>query len=133
MLTNRMLGRHATRILMGAVFCLLVFHFFYRTSPNPIQHGNTNSGIKPTTNTPGVDNGGEKDVTGQDEANLKSIRDYTAFFENLEAYMPKCPSLKDVYKTEKAPEVKSDNNDFLFSKSLLENVLDIPDSTFKEL
>lgn len=120
MLTTRMIGRHAIRLFMGAVFCVLVIHFFYQTPSSNFESKYSGDG-----------NGKAK--LAPEEANLKAIRDYTAFFENLEMYMPKSPPLKGVYKTEKAREVKFENDDYLFTKSLLENVLDVPDSTFNDL
>ncbi|CUM56305.1 unnamed protein product [Debaryomyces tyrocola] len=128
MIPKRLLGRQATRLLVGMIFCLLILHFFYRSSPKPLVNGDASSRVVPAADPPGG-----KGEVGEDKANLKSIRDYTAFFNGLEAYMPKSPSIKGMYKTEKAPEIKAENDDFLFSKSLLENVLDIPDSTYQEL
>jgi len=122
---RRLLGRQTTRLLIVMMFCFFVIHFFYRSSPKPLIHGDG-----------GLQNAKKTEVQGEgghEKANLESIRDYTAFFDGLEAYMPKSPSIKDKYKSEKAPEIKAENDEFLFSKSLLENVLDIPDSTYQEL
>lgn len=70
----------------------------------------------------------------KDAALLKSIRDYRVFFSSLLSYKIKSPSIKGKYiNDQKAPEKFSNTNDFLFSKKLLENVLDIPATTFDEL
>ncbi|CUM62586.1 uncharacterized protein PRCAT00000138001 [Priceomyces carsonii] len=71
--------------------------------------------------------------TGLDRSTYLSIKDYSFFFKNLDKYALKSPSIKDVYKTNKAAEKFSNDDSFLFSKEYLENVLDIPDSTFREL
>lgn len=68
-----------------------------------------------------------------DEAVLSSIRDYKVFFNGMEDYSIKSPSIKDKYTEGKAAEKFSGTTDFLFSKKYLENVLDIPDETFAEL
>ncbi|KAI5954337.1 hypothetical protein KGF54_002112 [Candida jiufengensis] len=61
------------------------------------------------------------------------IQDFTIFFDNLEKYSIDQPSIKDKYKTVHAEELFSSNDDFLFNKEYLENVLDIPEATYDEL
>ncbi|KAG2733465.1 hypothetical protein G9P44_002990 [Scheffersomyces stipitis] len=57
---------------------------------------------------------------------IRSIRDYTVFFNNMESYAPGGHSLKDKYKEGgKAKELFSNHDSFLFSKEYLENVLDV--------
>ncbi|KAK6205429.1 mannosyltransferase putative-domain-containing protein [Scheffersomyces amazonensis] len=64
---------------------------------------------------------------------LKTIRDYTVFFDKLEDFAIHAESIKDKYTTDKAKELFSSSDDFLFSKQYLENVLDIPQDTFDKL
>ncbi|KAK6463010.1 mannosyltransferase putative-domain-containing protein [Scheffersomyces coipomensis] len=64
---------------------------------------------------------------------LASVRDLTVFFNDMEKYSIKAPSIKDKYKTEKARELFAGADDFLFSKEYLENVLDISPDTFNVL
>lgn len=74
-----------------------------------------------------------KDTTGLSPEILKSIKDYTIFFNDFKKYSIKSPSIKDHYMTEKAAEKFSSDTGTLFSKEYLENVLDIPEATFDEL
>lgn len=69
---------------------------------------------------------------GADSVDTEAVRSYQAFFQ-LDPFTIKSPSIKDKYKTDKAAEKFSGNDDFLFSKEYLEEVLDIPDSTVAEL
>ncbi|EGW32388.1 uncharacterized protein SPAPADRAFT_71814 [Spathaspora passalidarum NRRL Y-27907] len=64
---------------------------------------------------------------------IKKIRDYTIFFDKLEKFAIKQPSIKDRYKTEKAHEMFSTHVTHNLNKEYLENVLDISDQTYKEL
>lgn len=57
------------------------------------------------------------------------IRNLLVFFDDLEKYAIDAPSLKGNYKTEKAFEKFASNDDFMFNKEYLENVLDISDET----
>lgn len=146
MITIGIFGRNRSKIIAGLIFLFLLIHFLYR-KPGSISEPVINSEVKPVSNppevgqgTPGQDTVGKggqtgtgKGTTEQDGAILKSIRDYTAFFNGLEEFKPKSPSIKGVYKKDKAAELFSNHDGFLFSKEYLENVLDIPDSTFKEL
>ena len=59
--------------------------------------------------------------------------DFSIFFESLEKFAIKQPGIKDKYTSEKAKEKFSTDDNFLFGKEYLENVLDIPQATFKEL
>ncbi|RCK63589.1 Alpha-1,2-mannosyltransferase MNN2 [Candida viswanathii] len=62
-----------------------------------------------------------------------NLKDYRIFFDNLEDFAMKQPSIKKKYKTEHAKELFSTHDSFLFSKEYLENVLDIPHETYEEL
>lgn len=64
----------------------------------------------------------------QDPVKAK-IKDLLVFFDDLEKYAIDAPSLKGNYKTEKAYEKFASNDDFMFDKEYLENVLDISDDT----
>lgn len=63
----------------------------------------------------------------------ENIKNYRIFFDNLEKYAMKLPSIKKKYKTKHAKELFSNHDSFLFSKEYLENVLDIPHETYEEL
>lgn len=66
-------------------------------------------------------------------ATVQSIRDYTAFFDDLEAYKPVTGSLKDKYTQGKAAELFAGDSKFLFLKSYLENVLDVSEDSVADL
>lgn len=63
----------------------------------------------------------------------EQVTNYRIFFDNLEKFAMKQPSIKKKYKTEHAKELFSTHDSFLFSKEYLENVLDIPHETYEEL
>lgn len=99
--------------------------------------------------------GGKEDLTGQkpglsqdkvgsdskdpsqneniDPETLKSIRDYSIFFNPFSDHVIKAESLKDNYILTKARELFTSVNDFLLSKSYLETVLNLPQDTVDEL
>ncbi|EEQ37241.1 Alpha-1,2-mannosyltransferase MNN2 [Clavispora lusitaniae] len=58
---------------------------------------------------------------------------YELFFQGLDEYVVKAPSLKDRYKADKVESRGSNQDEFLFSKEYLENVLDISDETLQLL
>ena len=64
--------------------------------------------------------------------NLK-LKDYSLFFDGLESYSILGELIKGKYTTEKAKELFSTTDDFLFSKEYLENVLDIPQDVFESM
>ncbi|EGV65149.1 hypothetical protein CANTEDRAFT_113622 [Yamadazyma tenuis ATCC 10573] len=97
-------------------------------SKDPLEFGQiTPSQPAPEDHVPG---GIQEDIM---KKVLESLRDFTLFFNGVEDYAIKSPSIKDKYKKERAREIFASNKDFLFSKEYLENVLDIPQSTFEEL
>lgn len=79
------------------------------------------------------DNKNDNTANKQNPDVLSSIRDLSIFFDDLSKYRIKSPLIKDKYITEKAREVFSTDESFLFSKDYLESVLDINDETFQEL
>lgn len=112
------------KILSGAFFIVLLLHFVLNSSDKSI--GLDVGKLNLETQSSGTKI--EINKYMKDE-----IDDYSVFFKNWEKYKPKSPSLKGKYKKEKAAEKFASDQEFLFSKEYLENVLDIPDSTFKEL
>lgn len=68
-----------------------------------------------------------------DADTLKTIRNYTVFFNDLESVALHSPSLKDSYKGKKAIQNFEIDGKFLFNKNYLNSVLDIPDPTLEEL
>lgn len=64
---------------------------------------------------------------------LSSEVPLSRFFEGLEKYQIDAPLLKDSYKTEKAQSKAYTQNEFLFSKEYLENVLNVPQETFDKM
>lgn len=64
---------------------------------------------------------------------VNSIRDYRAFFDDMESYKPVTGFLKDKYTKEKARELFAGDSRFLFLKSYLETVLDVSDEAVADL
>lgn len=64
---------------------------------------------------------------------LKTIRDYSIFFNPFSEHVIKAESLKDNYILTKARELFTSVKDFLLSKSYLETVLNLPQDTVDEL
>lgn len=58
---------------------------------------------------------------------------YLEFFDGLEQYAIDAPLIKDHYKDKKAELLGATQEEFLFSKEYLENVLDIPEDTYNKL
>ena len=116
---RRIVNRHRYKAILAAICLLLVGHFFLNGS-NYFETG--------TKTMPGGKFGKHAS-----KETIRSIKDYTFFFEGLEAYKPKSESIKGKYKTTKAPEVFAGETETLLDKKFLENVLDIPKDTIKEL
>ncbi|ODV68463.1 nucleotide-diphospho-sugar transferase [Hyphopichia burtonii NRRL Y-1933] len=145
----RQITRQKAKVI-GSVFILIViYHIFSRSSSTPRYADNgpvlvgeeqVVNGKAPLQDPPGAEvippqkpNNDGAHVDKEEEERIKSIRDYTAFFNGLEDYTPKSESIKGKYKGEKAKEMFSTTKDFLFTKEYLENVLDISQETFDDL
>lgn len=103
MISKRAIIRHRTSLVTGALLLFVILHLTRRSPQAADSKGKHLS----------------------DDAVIKSIRDYTIFFEGLEEFKPLYGSIKGKYKKEKAHEKFTGTTDFLFSKEYLENVLDI--------
>lgn len=116
---RRVVNRHRYKAILVAICLLLVGHFVL----------NQSSYLKSGTKTMP---GGILSKHASKET-IRSIKDYTFFFEGLESYKPKSESIKGKYKTNKAPEVFAGETETLLDKKFLENVLDLPQDTIQEL
>lgn len=125
MLWRRVLVRHRAKIVAVCFLVAIFTHVAYiRPHRAPLATAISHS-------PPGsVGSGGSGDTKA---TLLGTIRDYRVFFAGLEEYKINAPSIKGVYKDQKAPEVFSTADDVLLSKDLLENVLDIPEDTYNQL
>ncbi|KAI5962410.1 uncharacterized protein KGF55_003486 [Candida pseudojiufengensis] len=146
-----MMLKYKIRILLLIIVSLISIHFFtsnkFKTNdlqklfdhpvvnqPPPQQQSQRVKGPPPGNKiTPQEKPQQQQESKEPEFTKNPKIEDFTIFFDNLSNYKINKPSIKDKYKTEKAKELFSNNDDFLFNKEYLENVLDIPDQTFKEL
>ncbi|KAI3406037.2 hypothetical protein KGF56_001256 [Candida oxycetoniae] len=139
-----MILKHRLRVLVLIAIGLIGVHLLTsnRFHSNDLQSFLDNTiNAKPNTGKnrppePGKSSGSEKDKVSS-TSNIKpvnpKIRNYKIFFDDLDKYSISEPSIKGKYITEKAKELFSTDDSFLFSKEYLENVLDIPDATYKAM
>lgn len=125
--------RHRTSIIAAALILFIIVHLMYKSPLDTIpakQSADFDKSVakaEPKEKTPEKKPPLESKVDFNNENSiLRSIRDYTIFFNGLEDFKPKYESIKGKYKSEKAKEKFSGSTDFLFTKKYLENVLDIP-------
>lgn len=145
----RQITRQKAKVIGSVLILIVIYHIFSRSSSTPRYTDNgpvlvgeeqVVNGKAPLQDPPGAEvippqkpNNDGAHVDKEEEERIKSIRDYTAFFNGLEDYTPKSESIKGKYKGEKAKEMFSTTKDFLFTKEYLENVLDISQETFDDL
>lgn len=145
----RQITRQKAKVIGSVLILIVIYHIFSRSSSTPRYADNgpvlvgeeqVVNGKAPLQDPPGAEvippqkpNNDGAHVDKEEEERIKSIRDYTAFFNGLEDYTPKSESIKGKYKGEKAKEMFSTTKDFLFTKEYLENVLDISQETFDDL
>ncbi|CAI5757369.1 unnamed protein product [Candida verbasci] len=155
-----MISKQKYKILLILIFCIIGLHLIskHRSTTNDLQSildqslssTSKQSNIKHNRPAPGnrLDNPPNEIIPNAEppEQNIikpqsnektttkdKRIKDYTIFFEDLENFAIHQPSLKKNYKTEKAKELFSYNENFPFTKEYLENILNLPDETVKDL
>ncbi|KAL6453227.1 MNN2 Alpha-1 [Candida maltosa Xu316] len=149
-----MISKQKIRVLLAIATLLLIYHFIvssnvtstdlqnalnFSSSSESSPKEKPNVGNRPVSNNR-FDNPPDEVIGKSNPQNAAEtipkngkITDYTIFFDKLENYAMKEPSIKKKYKTEHAKELFSNHDSFLFSKEYLENVLDIPDKTLEEL
>lgn len=133
----RIFKREKLKLLAGALLVIVLVHFVSKDyAPGSVKNVVEDTVASTPSSPPKQPNSKPADNAQKDNAQkeiLKSIKDYTVFFNDLERFAIHADSIKDKYKTEKAKEVFSTDQNFLFNKEYLENVLDIPSATFDEL
>ncbi|KAI5949150.1 hypothetical protein KGF57_004748 [Candida theae] len=148
-----MISKQRLRVLLLVVVVLLGLHFLTTNTfsnqdiqriideslnkkPENTISGEKNSLVSNSTpkskQQPNAPNGKAKP---KPKTKSPKIDDYTIFFNDLEQFKINQGSIKDKYKQEgqKAKELFSTDDSFLFNKEYLENVLDISEKTFEEM
>lgn len=148
-----MIAKQKIKILIGVIIVIATYHFIVSSNVRSkdlsdlVDLGSldksTTENERPKNNivtNNRLDNPPNEDIPHAEPDSPPQVppksgnkADFSIFFEGLEKFAIKQPGIKDKYTSEKAKEKFSTDDNFLFGKEYLENVLDIPQATFKEL
>ena len=139
----RMIAKQKIKILIGVIIVIATYHFIVSSNVRSkdlsdlVDLGSldksTTENERPKNNivtNNRLDNPPNEDIPHaepdsppQEPPKSGNKADFSIFFEGLEKFAIKQPGIKDKYTSEKAKEKFSTDDNFLFGKEYLENVL----------